>query len=170
MAYIKEAWQRLKNIKHFHVILAVFVALVVCVIYFSVFFAPKNDKIEENNTQTFSTAEEYVNWLENRLNNVLSKISGAGKVSTIVTLESGFSYDYAKEIETRTSTTGDVVITSETVIMVGGEPVVVKQWYPVIKGIVVVSSGAKDFTVQMKLMEAVQTVLEIEKDDIRILS
>ncbi len=170
MSKLKEIFEKLKKIKHIQIILAVVVALVVCVIYFSFFSSPKSDKKEENSTTNFSSAEAYVGWLENKLDNVLSKISGAGKVSTIVTLESGFTYDYAKELETRTSTGGDVVITSETIILVNGEPVVVKEWFPVVKGVVIVSSGAGDFSVKMKMLEAVQTVLEIEADDIKILS
>ncbi len=170
MSKIKEMWQKLRKIKHIHIIVAMVAALLLCVIYFSFLSSPKTDKKEENTSVTFSSSEEYVGWLENKLNNVLSQISGAGKVSTIVTLESGFTYDYAKEVETRSSTAGDVVITSETVILVNGEPVVVKEWFPVIRGVVIVSSGANDFGVKMKMLDAVMTVLEIEQESITILS
>lgn len=170
MSKIKEIFEKMRKIKHIQIILAVAVALLVCVIYFSFFTSTKSDKKDETSPTSFSSAEAYVDWLENKLDNVLSKISGAGQVSTIVTLQNGFTYDYAKEIETRTSTGGDVVITSETLILVNGEPVVVKEWFPVVQGVVIVSSGANDFSVKMKMLEAVQTVLEIKADNIKILS
>ncbi len=167
MNKFKEAW---KKIRHKEFVLACLIAVLLCVFYFTFFNNKKTDKTEQISTNSFSSAEEYVDWIENKLNNVLSQISGAGKTSVLVTLESGFSYDYAKEVESRTSNGGDVVITSETVILVNGEPVVVKEWYPVIKGVVVVSAGAKDFTVKMKLLEAVETLLEVEEKQIKILS
>lgn len=170
MVEIKGVWERMKKIKHFPIIVAIVVALLLCVVYFSFFATPKTDKIEDNSTMSFSSSEEYVTWLENKLNNVLSSISGAGHVSTIITLESGFSYDYAKSVETRTSTGQDIVISSETLVLVDGEPVVVKEWFPVIKGVVIVASGASDFSVKMKILDATEAVLEIDRNDIKVLS
>ncbi len=170
MGKIKDFWERMKKMKHKEIVFGVAMALLFCVLCGAFFINKKTDKTEQNSTNSFSTAEEYVDWVENKLNNVLSQISGAGKTSVMVTLESGFSYDYAKTIESRTSGGGDVVITSETVILVNGQPVVVKEWYPVIRGVVVVCSGAKDFAVKMKLLEAIETLLEVEEKQIKILS
>ncbi len=171
MNKFKQGFEKIKNIKHIHIYLAVFVGLLGCLAYFTLFSGSKNDKMPEDSTKTYTSAEEYVAALENKLENVLSQISGAGQVDVIVTLESGFTYEYAKDIETRTSTAGsnDTTIVTETVITVGGEPVVEKEIYPVIKGVVVIAKGAADFAVKMKILTAIETGLEVERENITVL-
>ena len=90
--------------------------------------------------------------MENKLKNVISKISGVGEANVIITLESGFTYEYATDTETKTITSGgtETTLTTQTVILVNGQPVVVKQIYPVVKGVVIVAKGAENFAVKMK--------------------
>ncbi len=172
MNKVKELWNRLKQIKHFEIYLAVLVGIVVCVIYFSFFGGGSTDNNNNNSTENPTTAQEYVDMLENKLVNVLSKISGAGKCEVIITLESGFSYEYATDSETQTTTSGgtETTIKTETIILVSGEPVIIKENYPEIKGVVVVAEGAKDFSVLMNIQSAIETALEVEASDITILS
>lgn len=172
MSKLKMLWAKFRSVKHFEIWLAVLIGIVVCVIYFAFFSNNDSDKIEENTTEEYSSAEEYVDMLENKLSNVLSKISGVGECSVIITLESGFSFDYATDSETQTTTNGgtETTITTETVILVSGQPVVVKENYPVIKGVVVVADGAKDFSVKMNIQDAVETVLDVDANNITILS
>ena len=169
MSKIKDFWTKLKSIKHFEIWVAVVIGLLVCVIYFSFFSQPKNDSFENDATKEYSSAEEYVDYLENKLCNVLSKISGVEEVSVLISLESGFSYEYAMDTETTTSGSGSST-TLETTIIIDGEPVVVKENYPVIKGVVIVAKGSENFSVKMDILEAVTTVLEIDESDITILS
>lgn len=172
MSKIKDFWTKLKSIKHFEIWVAVVIGLLVCVIYFSFFSQPKNDSFENDATKEYSSAEEYVDYLENKLCNVLSKISGVGDCSVIITLESGFSYEYATETDTKTTVSGgtETTITTETVILVSNEPVIIKENYPVIKGVVIVAKGAENFSIKMDILEAVETVLEVDSDNITILS
>ncbi len=130
-----------------------------------------SDNSSDNSTETYSSAEEYVDILENKLCNVLSKVSGVEEVSVVITLECGFTYEYATDSETNTVISGgtETTITTETVILVSGEPIVVKQNYPVIKGVVIVAKGAENFSVKMNLISAVETVLQIDQDKIIIL-
>ncbi len=170
MNKVKEWFNKIKTIKHIHIYLAVFVGIVLCVAYFS-FLNKPTDKKEDVSTSADNTAVEYVKNLENKLSNVLSKISGVGQTSVLITLESGFSYEYAKDIETRTSSSGgnDIVISTEKVILDNGEPVVVKEYYPTIKGVVIVAKGAENFSVKMNILTAATTVLEIDSSNITIL-
>ena len=172
MNKIKNFWSKIKSIKHFEIVLAVLVGLIVCVVYFSFWNKPKNDNTEKNSTQTYSSAEEYVYFLENKLCNVLSKIDGVGDVNVILTLQCGFTYEYATDSETKTTVSGgnETTITTETVILVSNEPVIVKEIYPVIKGVVVVAEGAENFTIKMNILTAVETVLEVERENITILA
>ncbi len=169
---LKEFWERLKKVRHIQIILPVLIGLFVCVVYFSFVGSPSADSDSENSTQEATSTMEYVDMLENKLSNVLSKISGVGDCETIITLECGFEYDYATDTETKTTISGgnETTITTETVILVSNEPVVVKEIYPVIKGVVVVASGAENFAVKMNILSAVETVLEIDRNDITILA
>ncbi len=172
MSKMKDVWEKFKNIKHIQIVCAVVVALVLCVAYFALWGGSKDDSKAENSTEEFSSAEEYVSSLENKLCNVLSKISGVGEVSVVITLESGFTFEYATDKETNTVVSGgtETSITTETVILVSGEPVVIKQNYPVIKGVVIVAKGAENFSVKMDILSATQTALQVDQQNITILA
>ena len=172
MDKFKNVWEKLKKIKHIHIILAVIVGLIVLLCYFSFWGKPKTDTIPDNSTQEYSSSEEYVNALENKLINVLSKLSGVGQTSVIITLESGFSYEYATDTETKTIVSGgtETTVTTETIILVSNEPVIVKEIYPNIKGVVVVADGAKDVGVRLNILSAVETVLEVDRNNVTILT
>lgn len=166
MGKLKDIWSKLKSIKHIEIYLALIVGLVVCVIYFSA-FTNKSDTQEEVSTGNYTNGVEYVDYLENKLCNVLSNITGVGKVSAIITIENDFSYVYATDKETNQN--GDTSVTTETTILVNGEPVIVNKIYPTIKGVVIVASGSENFAVKMDILNAVQTLLEIDAEDITIL-
>ncbi len=172
MSKIKNLWEKLKGVKHIQIIIAVVVGLILCVAYFSFCTKPKSDKISDNSTQEYSSTEEYVHALENKLVNVLSKIAGVGETSVVITLECGFTYEYATDTETKTVVSGDTetTIKTETIIMVSNQPVIVKQNYPVIKGVVIVAKGAENFAVKMSIHTAALTVLEVDAENITILA
>ena len=170
MKSLKEFWSKLKGVRHIEIYIAMLLGIVVCVCYFA-FFVDKEDVDinSPNTTQEYSSSEEYVDYLENKLSNVLSKISGVGEVSVPITLESGFSYEYATDTETTTGSNGNTS-NLETTIIIDNEPIVVKEIYPVIKGVVIVAKGSEDFSIKMDILEAVTTILEIDESDITILS
>jgi stage III sporulation protein AG len=172
MSKLKSFWTKFKSIKHIEIIIAVVVGVVICLVYLLFVTSSKNDNSQENSTEDYTSAVEYVDWLENKLCNVLSKIDGVGDVNVIVTLQCGFTYEYAKDTETKTTTSGgaETTIKTETVILVSNEPVVVKEIYPVIKGVVVVAEGAENFSIKMNILSAVETVLEVERENITILA
>ena len=172
MNKMKEIFLKFKKIKHFYIYLAVIVGLLLCVVYFSSFGKSKTDKSEENSAQENTSAVEYVDRLENKLCNVISDIDGVGKVEVAIALESGFSYEYATDSETKTTISGDVktTITTETVILVSNEPLVIKEKYPVVKGVVVVAEGADNIGVKLAILTAVQTILNVDSNQISILT
>ncbi|MGN1201100.1 MAG: hypothetical protein ACI4R8_02410 [Candidatus Caccovivens sp.] len=172
MSKIKDAWLKIKNIKHIQIYLAIFIGIIVCAICFSGLQISKNDKSSDLSTENSSTTQEYVQDLENRLCNVLSKISGVGHVNVVITLQSGFSYEYATDTETKTMLSDGIqtTTTTENIILVSGQPVVVKELYPVVKGVVVVAEGAEDVKVKMAILEAVETVLQVSQNEITILA
>lgn len=137
MSKFKDFWDKVKSVKHIEIYIALLIGLIICAVYFTLFTGSgKTDTNNDISTEEFTTSEEYVDYLENKLCNVLSKISGVGNVSAIITLETGFTYEYATDTETKTTTSGsnETTITTDTIIIVDGEPVVIKEIYPVIKG------------------------------------
>lgn len=160
MEKLKEFWEKLKSIRHFEIYLAVFIGVIICVVYFGLYFDQGSDKKEDNSTEEIGTAVEYVDNLENKLCNVLSKIDGVMEVDVMITLESGFSYEYVQESQKIEITLDD---TDEKLN-------IVKEIYPKIKGVVVVAKGSEDFRVKMDILEAVVTLLQIDESAVTILS
>ena len=157
-------WDKLKKIKHIGLYLALFLAVVTL-----------SNLKEENpstnldtNIQKFSSSSEYITWLENKLENVLGKVKGAGNVEIILTLDKGFEYVYATEEEIKELASGGSVTTTK-VVLVNGQPVLEEEIFPSIKGIVVVSQGAEDVGVRLNLLSALQTVVSVDSSKITIL-
>ena len=164
-------FERIKKVKHFEIYIAVGLAIIIAVIYFSFLKAPSQNKDTNNKidnvSSNFSSSGEYIDYLENKLENVITLVKGAGNVEVVVTLEKGFEYVYATEEETRTTANGTTITTSN-IVMVNGKPVIKEEIYPVVQGIVIVASGANNVSVKMDILSRVQTVIEIENSKINI--
>jgi stage III sporulation protein AG len=172
MNRIKNLFQRIGKIKHIQIYIALILGVLICVACLGSANNKKSDNTIEIATEDCSTAEEYAKMLENKLCNVLSKVSGAGSVSVVITLESGFGFEYATNTETKTITSGDneTTVTTETVILVSNQPVIEKQNYPTIKGVVVVADGANDINVKLNIISAIETILQVDRQNITILA
>lgn len=167
----KALYEKIKKVKHIQIYIAIGLAVIIALIYFStVFNKPKESSStkDDNISKEFSSSLEYVDYLENKLENVLTKVKGAGNVEVAITLEKGFEYIYATEEETKTTSNG-TSITSETVVMVDGQPLLLEEIYPIVQGIVVVSSGADDISVKLNILSVLQTVIEIDNSKINII-
>ena len=168
---LKLLYDRIKKVKHFEIYLAVGLALIVDIVYFSCIKSPPSTKEEinkiDNINSNFSTSGEYIDYLENKLENVITKVKGAGNVNVVVSLEKGFEYIYATEEETRTTSNG-TTITTTSVVMVNGQPIIKEEIYPVVNGIVVISSGANDVSVKMNILSIIQTVIDVDNSKISI--
>lgn len=87
---------------------------------------------EEFSITTYSTA------IENDLQNVISKIEGAGATEVLLTMENSVEYVYLKDSTTKT-----------------------KEIQPVIRGVLVVCQGGDDPVVVSRITEAVTKSLDI---------
>ena len=166
---MKEFMLKLKKSKNFYLYIAIGLAVLIAVIYFSSFL--KTPPAPSTNDDTLSvnltTSEEYVAKLENKLENVISQIEGAGEAEVMITLEKGFEYVYLTEEETKLSASGNTT-TSTTVVMVDGQPVLTEEIYPVVKGLVVVCAGAKSVSVKMNILSLLQTMVNVNSSNISI--
>ena len=165
-------YQRLKKVKHIEIYLAVGLALIIGCIYFLSFPSKQDDDAKtqiDNVSATFDSSSEYIDYLENKLESVITRVKGVGNVDVVLTLEKGFEYVYATEEETKTTSSGTSV-TSHTIIMVDGQPVIQEEIYPIIKGIVVIAQGAENLDVKMNILSILQTVIEVDNSKINIMA
>lgn len=127
---------------------------------------------------------QYVEQLEKRLSELLTRVEGAGKVEVIITLRSSIERVVEKDIGTQQSetqetdaqggnrTVGSASTNEGTVYVTEGSssaPYVVKTISPAVEGVVVLAQGAGIGSVSNELSEAVQVLLGIEAHRVKIL-
>ena len=100
---------------------------------------------------------------EARLSEILSTVYGAGKVSVMITYYGTKGYDLGFE-EKKSDTSSE-----NSVIMDGSSPFVKSEFYPRVKGVIIVSSGAGNSAVKKALTDAAAAVLEVSSHKICVL-
>lgn len=160
---------KLKKIKGFEYVIVGVLCLLVIVIYF--FSSSKSSDSYGENLKT-----DYASELENRLCQVLSKVEGAGQVNVMITLESNSEIVYATQTEEKTnSSNGSSNQTQSTTkvespVVVNNSPLVVMEYLPKVRGVIVVAQGANSIKVKLNLLKAVQTIIDVDADSIEILA
>lgn len=155
--------QKIKTNKKFQYAVIVGLLIVVLLIFLFGFKA-------EESTVNYSDDEVlvYVNNLEDKLSNALSKVAGAGNVDVVINVESGRESVLAMKTITKDGLNG--VETESSPIIINGKPVVVKELYPKIIGVLIVAKGANNISVMNKLQQATISLLDINLDQIEILT
>lgn len=125
----------------------------------------------ENNDKKTDVKQTSANMLindEEKLEKILSKIEGVGRVSVMVTYRTSAQFDIAYETNSSASEREDGAkgkLTEENIdkkaVMSSGDPFVTRQLYPDIKGVVIVADGANDIKVKQKLIEAAATAMGV---------
>lgn len=118
--------------------------------------------IKPNETENISI-NSYVQNLESGLQKSLSKVNGAGKTEVKISVKSGMQTVLATKTE---NIDGKPVVSP---IIVGGKPVVLKEDYPEIIGVIIVCEGANNLSVKMSLINAVCVYLNVTQDKVEIL-
>ncbi len=165
---VKKFADSIKTNRKMQIGLAILLAVILILCYFLFIRSPSPKDVNEGQSIVSSDAEAYADQLESKLEKVLSQVKGAGDVSVLVTLGSGFEYVYATEEVVKETSSGTT--TTSTIILVSGEPVLVKEIYPQIQGVLVSASGADDISVKVNLITAIQTVVDVANEDITILT
>ncbi len=144
--------------------------------------ADSNGKTEK--TEKIGSAEEYERYMENKLEQAISAMEGAGKVKVMITVNTSKELVVAKDKpETRSDTTeNDSEGGSRTVSGLDSEdetvyrkesdgsssPYVVKTLQPVIEGVVVITQGGDRPEVRKNITEAVAALFGIEPNKIKV--
>jgi stage III sporulation protein AG len=167
-------FKKIKSIKNIELIVAaIFIGIILLVFFSGSLFNSANS----GDTVTISLAD-YGNALEKKMENTLSKINGAGKVSVMITFESGIEYITAMTVNSQTNTVSNdysggssktqSIVQSNSPVIVGGKAVIVKEIEPKVKGVIIVSQGAGSVYVKIELTKAASTLLNIEPKYIEI--
>lgn len=159
--FFNKLLEKIKTNKKFQFFLITICLLIALVFIFKdVFFQNKNEIDDSVNS--------YVSNLETRLSQTLSKVDGAGKVSVVITVESGMETVLATKITVTENSYGKETV--ETPITVNGKTVVVKEMYPKIIGVLIVAEGANKISVMTKIQQAAVSLLDININQIEILA
>ena len=109
--------------------------------------------------------------LQIQLEDILSKIDGAGEVCVLLSMQEGVSYQYQQDLQSDT-TSDSVQMQSQTVFSRenGSElPVVAKTIYPSYRGAVVVCEGADRAAVQLAIVRVVSNLTGLGSDHIAVI-
>lgn len=123
------------------------------------------------------------NDLEKELEAILSKIQGVGRVSVLITYESGKEIITATNISQKTTITDErdtqggirTISTNESTETVAitrdgnkEQPIILKEIHPKIKGVLVVAEGASEPNVKMEVFRVMQSLLNISAYRIQV--
>lgn len=135
-------------------------------------------------TENAPTTTSYEQKLEERLETILESIEGVGRVDVMVTLESGYGYEYAKENKMGSDKLEDIgredsqktqekSTAEESYVMVDGKngeksPLITKELEPRVKGVVIVCDGGNSPTVMTQVIDTVRVAVNILSTQISV--
>ncbi|MBQ9516767.1 MAG: hypothetical protein IJR60_01655 [Eubacterium sp.] len=116
------------------------------------------------------TCAEYTAELESKTQQIISSIDGVGRCRVMITLKNSNENIYAKN-NTENANDGNYSSESEYVLYDGenGEsPVLIKEFYPEIKGVAVVCSGADNIAVRENVIKCISSLYGISTAKISV--
>ena len=160
---IKSLFNKIKNDGKVRIIAVILcVAALVIIIGANVF--TRSGKSET----ALDPVSEYVYSLEKKLESLLEKVDGAGKVSVAISVESGMEIVLAMTTTTKETQSGRETVS--TPVMVNGKTVVLKEKYPKISGVLIVAEGAGKISIYTKIQQAALSLLDVKVGQIEILT
>lgn len=152
--------------KNIQLIVAAVLGLIVVLIFLSTLGVWGNKESASSSASADETAKQ--------LEYILSQIDGAGKVKVVVTFKDSGSTVYSRDTEKKTETTTgggenkEVISEKDSVVLVGGKPLVERVLLPEVMGVVIVAEGGGNATVRLNLIRAAETLLDINGDLIKV--
>ncbi len=137
-------WDKLKKIKHIEIYIAIIFIVILLLIYLSNFSSNKSSSGTKTTTVNELSITGYVQSLEDNLQDILSNIGGVSNVKVMITLDMS------------TSTITDQQLTLTVM--------------PPIKGVLVTANGVEDVGVKVKVLHAIEAVLDVKNGNVQILS
>lgn len=133
--------EKLKNVKHIEVYIAIIFVVILLLIYFS----NKSTNDKSNTLKTYdSSVSAYIDNLETNLEEILSNIAGVNDVKVMITLNvSNLDIENSKISMTK---------------------------FPEIKGVLVTAKGVNVTANKLKILHAIEALIEVNNGNIEILS
>lgn len=138
---------------------------------------------EQPKEYNYNTENDYSDYLEKKLVNILSKLNGVGKVNVMITLEDSVEKVTAANSTTTTEKSVEndseggtrEVVREDLIVQVvtkGNDDslMIVKEVQPTVQGVIVVADGANDPEVRETLYDAVKTVLGVKANKVQVYS
>lgn len=121
----------------------------------------------------------YEERIEKKLNALLKKIDPTGNVTAMVTFEDGYEYMVATETKKSThnqknqdgESINEEQIENKVVLVEqvnGTTPFIIQKKYPKVRGVAIVSEGARDKNVYIGLIKVATSVLGITPDKVEV--
>lgn len=152
---------KIAKIKHIEIYLAVLLGVVLFLIYFSSFTPKSTDDVQTD-------ALNYEDKLKADLLAAVSAVKGVGNVKVLITFESSTELIIAYTI----TQNGDNKSSTPQIVQRSGSqyPIVTKEIYPKITGILIVAEGADNTRVKVDIMQAVMIVFKLDSNSICVLA
>ena len=135
-------FEKLKKIKHIEIYIAIIFIVVLLLIYMSNFGSSKSDNNDLSSDNLSVSA--YIDKLESNLEETLSNIGGVSDVKVMITLNMS-----------------DANVTDSTINL---------NEFPEIKGVIVTAKGVDNTATKLKVLHAIEAVIDINNGNIEILS
>ncbi len=135
-------FERLKNVKHIEIYIAVIFGIILVLIYMSSLNTTKS-KSSTNEYNKDVSITQYIDKMESDLEDILGNINGVSKVKVMISIE-----------------TDDLTVTDN---------VVSSKSFPRIKGVIIVADGVSNTATKLNVLKAVQAVIDITSGGIEIL-
>ncbi len=131
---------------------------------------PKDTTSKAENNQTIASYTEYAENLENKTESVITSIDGAGKCKVMIMLKNTNEGVYAKNInesadESSNSSSYEYVLYNGDN---GEEPILIKEYFPEIQGVVVVCQGADNTVVKENVINTISSLYGIPTSKIYV--
>ena len=135
-------FEKLKKVKHIEIYIAVIFIVIILLIYMSNF--SKNKTENQSSKYSDSSISAYISDMETNLESILANIGGVSNVRVMITLD----------MSSAEVTDSKITLNS----------------FPPIKGVIVTAKGLSNTSTKLKVLQAIEAVLDITSGNIEILS
>jgi len=141
--------------------------------------------IQQNDTNMTSyDTNTYITDMENKLENILRKVSGIGEVKVMITLkaskeqvtlkDSPYTQESLNEVDGEGgSRTDNSVKREESTVLVtkdgNSEPYIIQELEPDVEGVVVIAEGGDNIDIVLDIMEAAEVLFNVPAHKVKVM-
>lgn len=169
--------EKIKRDKKLLVILLVGVAGIAILLFSEIGSPPENEPEAESPQKSecdISDPYEYAAFMEKKLEDIISSISGAGKAKVMITVDGSAESIYARDVKSGGESGEKEKFSDENKYVLiktdssSEEALLLKIMQPRIRGVAVVCEGGDSVYVQEKIIETVSAVFDINSSRINV--